>query len=170
MRRLFLVLLLMFALPAMAEELTPQTVKNWLDSYQPIARWLNQHGQEVAKASPPGERRLTDEALKKSGNYDSLYMLLNTYHFANIKAWQSTSEKIYMAYVASQLRGQELNIDERIKKVTGDASMTEEKKSSLLNTLRATKNMYISARKVPQANIDAIQPYLQQLESLSGPH
>lgn len=161
----------------MAETLTGALVSQWIKSQSAVEAFSDKHESTLAPYDANIEQQgsLQDAfkqgvvALKQTGLYGEFEDVIEDYGFDSPEQWSQVGSQIMTAYMALEMKKQGPQMQqmmEQMQAMMNNDQMPAEQKQMMMNAMKQSKNMYESSKDVPQADIDAITPYLPQLRSL----
>lgn len=161
----------------LADTLTGTLVSQWIKSQPAVEAFGDKHESTLSPYDANIEKQgsLSDAfkqgvvALKKTGLYGEFEDVIEGYGFDSPEQWSQVGSQIMMAYMALEMKKQGPQMQqmmEQMQAMMNNDQIPAEQKQMMMNAMKQSKNMYESSKDVPQADIDAITPYLSQLQNL----
>jgi hypothetical protein len=168
-----LVVLVLFGASTYAEPLNASVVERWLGSQADVKAWGEQHEDAFEPRSSASALAVKDfiEPLKQAGLYPEMQGLLRGHGFESPEHWAQATVQIVSAYAKTQMSSEAMamspdDMRAKLQQVEDSPHLNDEQKQQMRAMLESTLAMMARIKQVPEADVQAIQPYLGQLEQV----
>lgn len=160
------------------ESLNGDVIRRFVESLvalQPLqekyrdAEWASGSiGKDGAQAKE-GMTPMTDslEAMKGHEAYDELASVVESHGFASPKTWGRVGDRIIKAYAAASMEAEQPGSRQQMQqalKELENADLPEAQKQMMRQSMGNAMATIKSLTDAPQADIDAVQPYMAEIE------
>lgn len=161
----------------MAETLTGDLVSSWLKSQKEVEAF----GDKYESRLDPYDANIDEQAsmedafkqgivaLKKTGLYGEFENIVEGYGFDSPEQWSQIGTQIMMAYMSVEMAQQAPQMEQMMAQMDAmmqSDQMPADQKEMMMNAMKQSQQMYQSSKNVPQADMEAIKPYLPQLRAM----
>lgn len=158
-----------------ADNLSKTDIENWLSSAPELHDWLEQQEDKLQQAEEL-DASLDSQAaiaeaiskLQEIGIYDELTKRVKAAGFKDATHWFSVSQRVSLSYFALMMEdemGRQQELEAQLKLIQ-QAEMPAEQKEVLGAMLESSLAILAQINDLPQADLDAVRPYLDQLHQL----
>lgn len=174
---------LLLGLPAFADDaLTTKTVRSFVDSIKELDQLSKKY--EDDKSFIADEDRSMDQAIqmmqspfssaindmKASKFYNEYLGVIKRHGFKTPEQWSQVGNRIYFAMAAVQMeRETPGDIDQQMAQAQEQmksSGMSAEQQKMMMDMMAASRQMIEQFKDVPQADKDAVKPYIEEFERL----
>ncbi|MDO6443254.1 hypothetical protein [Marinobacter sp. 2_MG-2023] len=111
------------------------------------------------------------EELKGEEAYDRLEDLVQDHGFNNLDEWAATGDRIYGAWIAIEMAGQnpaiEKEMESAMAEIENSPHMSAQQKAQMRASMQAALGMTQQASAAPSADIEAVKPHLEALRAIA---
>ncbi|MDO6824348.1 hypothetical protein [Marinobacter sp. 1_MG-2023] len=111
------------------------------------------------------------EELKGEDAYDRLEDLVQDHGFKNLDEWAATGDRIYGAWIAIEMAGQnpaiEKEMESAMAEIENSPHMSAQQKAQMRASMQAALGMTQQASAAPSADIEAVKPHLEALRAIA---
>ncbi|GLQ32802.1 hypothetical protein [Litoribrevibacter albus] len=161
----------------LADNLTGNLVAQWIKSQKAVEVFGDKYESKLEPFDANIEKQESLEeafrqgvvALKKTGLYNEFDGVVDGFGFDSPEQWSQVGAQIMTAYMSLEMNQQAPQMKQmmaQMQAMMDNDQIPAEQKEMMKNAMRQSKNMYESTKNVPQADIDAIKPYLSQLRTM----
>lgn len=182
MNRIFLALIaLLISTSAFAANLTTETASKWMDSMMALNQWGQSHPEymktlrensrpDPAAGAMPRMPSFSHavNASKAAGLDSQIVKVIAPYGFSSMEQWAQTGDQVMKAMMAMQLNKENIvpQIQEQMQLLQNDTKIPADQKQYMMSSMEQMLKMAEDAKKVPAADIAAVQPLADRFESM----
>ncbi|QSP95741.1 hypothetical protein LPB19_04830 [Marinobacter salinisoli] len=159
-----------------AEPLTDDTIQSFMQSLNDV-KSIEAELDELTKgidkeAEMPDFSRIFSasvENMEGEPAYDRLEEHVEEYGFDDLTEWSSIGDRIYQAWMAIEMEGQEPAEKEQMEQALAEleaaTQLTPEQKAQMRAMMENAVNAMESAKQAPAEDIEAVRPHVPALRS-----
>ncbi|SDX01863.1 hypothetical protein [Marinobacter mobilis] len=179
-----LTMLLLAAGHAVAETLTEQDVKNFINSlealqelegeFAELADDMNQEPDNGDPAIPDLGHLFSDAVGRMEGHpqFEQFSAIVKDNGFGNASDWGETGDRVFRAWMAIEMQGQSRaahqDVANAIAEIDRNPSLTAEQKAQMKAMMQGAMSMMEQASDAPEADIRALRPHMEELRRVTS--
>lgn len=159
--------LVAFIVPASAQmpqvELTSATVEAFIASYADVKATADKLRDQYGDQGSADATSMWTAWMAVGGAQGALDQAVKAHGFDNFQSWVGVMTSVGMAYGFAKDGGQiDANMAAAVKQIQDNPDLTDDQKKMMVQQITASMGA-VAAIKPPQANIDAVTPYVDRL-------
>ncbi|MBU6952499.1 MULTISPECIES: hypothetical protein [unclassified Hahella] len=164
-----------FSLFVQAEApLTGDLIDRWIKSQKAVQEWGDKHEEELSKYEKDNEMIPTNiddivAPLKASGLYGQVEDIVEGYGFSTPEEWASTALRIFGAYAAIEMQGQQVDMDamrQQLAELEKNPNISAEQKKMMRDMMQQGLAMMEKFKNAPPEDVEAVKPHMSKLRKV----